>query len=53
MIDNNAGTFGPPKGTLDLLKLLMQLNFGADMPILALDREDPLLRELSDSNGVE
>mmetsp|Transcript_14516 Transcript_14516/g.26317 ORF Transcript_14516/g.26317 Transcript_14516/m.26317 type:complete len:144 (+) Transcript_14516:155-586(+) len=53
VIDNNSGTFGPPKEKLDLLKLLMQLNFGTDMPILALDREDPLLRELSDANGVE
>mmetsp|Transcript_26926 Transcript_26926/g.56845 ORF Transcript_26926/g.56845 Transcript_26926/m.56845 type:complete len:451 (+) Transcript_26926:331-1683(+) len=53
VIDNNSGTFGPPKEKLDLLKLLMQLNFGTDLPILALDREDPLLKELSDVNGIE
>lgn len=53
VIDNNSGTFGPPKEKLDLLKLLVQLNFGAEMPILALDREDPLLKELIEANGVE
>ena len=53
VIDNNSGTFGPPKDKLDTLKLLMQLNFGTDIPTLALDREDPLLGELSEANGVE
>ena len=28
IIDNNSGTFGPPKEKLDLYKLLMQLDFG-------------------------
>mmetsp|Transcript_36830 Transcript_36830/g.78532 ORF Transcript_36830/g.78532 Transcript_36830/m.78532 type:complete len:424 (+) Transcript_36830:96-1367(+) len=53
VIDNNSGTFAPPKDKLDLLKLLMHLNFGTVMPIFALDREDPLLKKLSDANGVE
>ena len=53
VIDNNSGTFGPPKDRLNLLQLLMQLNFGTEFPILALDREDPLLKKLSDANGVE
>lgn len=53
VIDNNSGTFAPPKERLDSLKLLMQLNFGTDMPIFALDRESSLLKELFDANGVE
>lgn len=53
VIDDNSGTFAPPKEKLDALRLLMQLNFGTELPILALDREDPLLGELSGANGVE
>lgn len=53
VVDNNSGTFAPPGGKLHLLKLLLQLNFGTEMPILALDRGDPLLRRLSEENEIE
>lgn len=53
VMDNNSGTFAPPKDKLGLLKLLMQMNLGTEWEVLALDREDPLLEELKVKNGVE
>ena len=53
IIDNNSGTYGPPKERLEKLKKLLQFNFGTDIPIFALDREDPLLKELIEVNDVE
>jgi len=53
VMDNNSGTFAPPKDKLGMLKLLMQMNLGTEWQVLALDREDPLLEELKVKNGVE
>jgi len=53
VIDNNSGTFAPPHDKLHLLQLLMQFNFGTEMPILALDRGDPLLKQLSEENQID
>jgi len=52
VIDNNSGTFGPPKARLGMLQLLMEMNFGTECEVRALDREDPLLEELVKVNQV-
>ncbi len=53
IIDNNSGTYAPPKERLENLKKMLQFNFGTEIPIFALDREDPLLQELIELNDVE
>jgi hypothetical protein len=54
VIDNNSGTFAPPKDRLYHLQMLFVLNFGCDESrILALDRSDPRLQELFEANHVE
>ena len=53
VIDNNSGTFAPPKSKLPALKELLEFNFGTDIPIIVLDRSDPLLKELCEINDVE
>jgi len=53
IVDNNSGTFAPPKEKLPLMKLLLKLNFGDELPIIALDQNDPLLKEYSEANRIE
>lgn len=53
IIDNNSGTFAPPKAKLALLKALLEFNFGKAMPIVALDREDPDLQKYIESNNIQ
>ena len=53
IIDNNSGTFAPPKETLPLLQALLELNFGSDMPICALDRDEPDLKMYFDANEIK
>ena len=53
IIDNNSGTFAPTKERLHMLKTLLQVNLGTDVPIYALDRDDPFLKECYEVNNVE
>lgn len=53
IIDNNSGTFAPPKEKLSMLQTVLEWNFGKDYPILTLDRSDPALKEYSDVNNIE
>jgi hypothetical protein len=43
-IDNNSGTFAPPKEDLFRMKLLMETNFPG-MKVVVLDYQDPLWKE--------
>ncbi|KAF7295820.1 C2 domain-containing protein [Mycena chlorophos] len=44
VIDNNSGTYSPDKKLLPTLKALLEYNF-PEIPVYALDREDPALTE--------
>ncbi|KAF9111684.1 hypothetical protein BGX27_004590 [Mortierella sp. AM989] len=44
LIDNNSGTYAPKKEMLYKVKKAFELNF-PDLVVVALDREDPLLKE--------
>jgi hypothetical protein len=52
IIDNNSGTFAPPKEKLKLLQRLLEFNFGTESPIIALDRDDSALHEYFEVNLV-
>ena len=52
VIDNNSGTFAPPKGQLPSLERLLKFNFGVEIPILVL-QGDCRLKELCGANRVE
>ncbi|KAF9361876.1 hypothetical protein BGX26_010279 [Mortierella sp. AD094] len=45
LIDNNSGTYAPKKEMLYKLKEAFELNF-SDLIVIALDREDPTLKEM-------
>jgi hypothetical protein len=44
VIDNNSGTYSPPKEMVSKLADLFRLNF-PDLAVEAYDREDPVLKE--------
>ncbi|KAF8924299.1 hypothetical protein EDD21DRAFT_391441 [Dissophora ornata] len=45
LIDNNSGTYAPKKEELEKVKKLFELNF-PDLVVMALDREDPYVKEM-------
>ncbi|KAI1305573.1 hypothetical protein EDD11_004908 [Mortierella claussenii] len=47
LIDNNSGTYGPKKEDLPKIQKVFELNF-PDLVVVALDREDPYLKEIRD-----
>lgn len=53
IIDNNSGTFAPPKEKLKLLQRLLEFNFGTQSPIIALDRDDSTLHEYFKVNNID
>lgn len=53
IIDNNSGTFAPPKEKLPYLLALLELNFGLEAPIRALDRDDPELQRYFEANEIQ
>jgi len=53
IIDNNSGTFAPPKEKLKLLQRLLEFNFGTESPIIALDRDDSSLHEYFEVNNID
>ncbi|KAL3931450.1 MAG: hypothetical protein SGARI_004204 [Bacillariaceae sp.] len=53
VIDNNSGTFAPPKDRLPDLKRVLEFNFGKKIPILVLDRGDSELKDLCEANKVD
>jgi len=47
-----TGTFAPP-AKFCLLQRLLQFNFGTEIPIVTLDRQDPRLIEYSEANNID